>query len=188
MGSEPRRLMRWTPPSPPFYTYEKIEVEESPLFDMPAESHYQKKDNITDTILQDFKTRYDANISKQDIFYYVYGVLHSPEYKQRFASDLKKMLPRIPFVQDFWAFSNAGRELANWHIHYETVEPYPLHETVPLLETPDTYRVQKMNFAKKGKEVDKTTLHYNSQITLSGIPLETYEYKVCDRTAIRTPN
>jgi predicted helicase len=94
------------------------------------------------------------------------------------------MLPRIPFVQDFWAFSNAGRELADWHIHYETVAPYPLHETVPLLETPDTYRVQKMQFAKKGKDVDKSTLHYNSHITLSGIPLETYDYIVNGKPAL----
>jgi predicted helicase len=136
-------------------------------------------------VLQDFRTHYQAaKISKQDIFYYVYGVLHSPEYKQRFASDLKKMLPRIPLVQDFWAFSQAGRELADWHIHYETIEPYPLTENVPLLETPDTYRVQKMQFAKKGKEVDKTTLVYNSQISLNGIPLETYDYIVNGKPAL----
>jgi len=62
-------------------------------------------------------------ISKGDIFYYIYGILHSPEYKHRFAADLKKMLPRIPFAGDFWAFRLAGRDLANWHLHYETVEP-----------------------------------------------------------------
>jgi predicted helicase len=168
----------------PLYTYEKIEIEASPLFDTPAENHYRKKDNITDTLLQDFKTHYDPKISKQDIFYYVYGVLHSPEYKQRFASDLKKMLPRIPFVQDFWAFSQAGRDLAHWHINYETIAPYELKETVPLLETDDLYRVQKMTFAKKGKEVDKSVIHYNSQITLSGIPPETYEYIVNGKPAL----
>jgi predicted helicase len=108
----------------------------------------------------------------------------SPEYKQRFASDLKKMLPRIPFVQDFWAFSQAGRDLAHWHINYETIAQYELKESVPLLETDDLYRVQKMTFAKKGKEVDKTVIHYNSQITLSGIPPETYEYIVNGKPAL----
>jgi predicted helicase len=110
--------------------------------------------------------------------------LHSPEYKQRFASDLKKMLPRIPLAQDFWAYSQAGRDLAHWHINYETIAPFELTESVLLLETDDLYRVQKMTFAKKGKEVDKTVIHYNSQITLSGIPPETYDYIVNGKPAL----
>lgn len=94
------------------------------------------------------------------------------------------MLPRIPFAQDFWAYSQAGRDLAHWHINYETIAPFELTESVPLLETDDLYRVQKMTFAKKGKEVDKTVIHYNSQITLSGIPPETYEYIVNGKPAL----
>lgn len=94
------------------------------------------------------------------------------------------MLPRIPFVQDFWAYSQAGRDLAHGHLNYETIAPFELKETVPLLETDDLYRVQKMTFAKKGKEVDKTVIHYNSQITLSGIPPETYEYIVNGKPAL----
>jgi predicted helicase len=96
-------------------------------------------------------------------------------YKQRFASDLKKMLPRIPFVQDFKAFSQAGRDLAQWHLNYKTIEPYPLNELSTQLENdqdPNHYRVQKMTFAKNAKQVDKSTIHYNGHITLSGIPLE----------------
>jgi len=148
--------------------------------------HYQKKENITDDILTDFKNHYnDTKISKQDIFYYVYGVLHSPEYKQRFASDLKKMLPRIPFAQDFWVFSQAGRELAHWHLNYEAIEPYPLQETSTRLETDaDHYQVQKMQFAKNAKQVDKSTIFYNGHITLSGIPLEAYDYIVNGKSAI----
>jgi predicted helicase len=111
-------------------------------------------------------------------------VLHSPEYKQRFAADLKKMLPRIPFVQDFWAFSQARRELAQWHLNYETVQPYALTESVPLLDTEDLYRVQKMSFGKKGKDTDKTVIHYNSHITLSGIPLKAYAYIVNGKPAL----
>ena len=173
----------------PLYNYEKIEIEETELgklAGLKAESGYRKKENITDAMLSEFRTQYaDVKISKEDIFYYVYGVLHSPEYKQRFSSDLKKMLPRIPFVQDFWAFSKAGRDLAKWHLNYETIEPYALKELSTRLETdPDHYRVQKMTFAKSGKEVDKTTIHYNGHITLSGIPLETYEYIVNGKPAL----
>ena len=80
-------------------------------------------------------------------------------------------------VLGFWG-------LAHWHINYETIAPFELKESVPLLETDDLYRVQKMTFAKKGKEVDKTVIHYNSQITLSGIPPETYEYIVNGKPAL----
>ena len=91
------------------------------------------------------------------------------------------MLPRIPFVQDFWAFSKAGRELAHWHINYETIEPYPLIEQTNL--EPD-YTVSKMQFAKTGKQVDKSQIIYNPHITLSGIPLEAYDYIVNGKSAI----
>src|SRR5690606_20621612 len=111
-------------------------------------------------------------ITKEDIFYYVYGILHSLEYKRRFESDLKKMLPRIPFAQDFWAFSKAGWELAEWHLNYETIEPYPLEEASDklVLAPKEHYQVQKMAFGKSNKQVDKTIIIYNSRITLSGIP------------------
>src|SRR5581483_11373167 len=89
----------------------------------------------------------------EDIFYYVYGVLHSPEYRTRFAADLKKMLPRIPLTQeakDFQAFSAAGRELAHWHLNYETVQPWPLVEHIDRLnfDASELFQVQKMTFAR----------------------------------------
>jgi predicted helicase len=96
------------------------------------------------------------------------------------------MLPRIPYAADFWAFSKAGRELAKWHLNYETAEPYPLQESSPKLSLypKEHYKVSKMTFAKNARAIDKTTIIYNSHITLSGIPLEAYEYKVCDRPAL----
>jgi predicted helicase len=96
----------------PLYTYEK-QSELGELFATATTEQYTKKENIPDSILKEYQQKYqDTTITKSDIFYYIYGVLHSPEYKQRFASDLKKMLPRIPFTADFWTFSQAGRELA----------------------------------------------------------------------------
>ena len=112
----------------------------------------------------------------------VYGLLHSPDYRTQFSADLKKMLPRLPIVEkpaDFWAFSKAGRELANLHLHYEEQPPCP-DVTVTGTET-GKFQVEKMRFPNKE---DKTVIEYNPGIRLSGIPLEAYEYVVNGRSAI----
>ncbi|MGL4501160.1 MAG: type ISP restriction/modification enzyme, partial [Planktothrix sp.] len=167
----------------PLYAYEK-QSNLGELFATANTEEYVRKENTPNSILKEYQKVYkDKAITKEDIFYYVYGVLHSPEYKQRFASDLKKMLPCIPYCEDFWAFSNAGKELAHWHINYETIEPYPLYEVKELLYLDDTdYRVKKMVFGKRNK--DKTTIVYNSKLTLQGIPLEAYDYIVNGKPAL----
>ena len=150
---------------------------------------YRRRSAITDAVLAEFRKAYEAAVTKEDIFYYVYGVLHSPEYRTRFASDLKKMLPRIPFTRetaDFWKFSRAGHDLARWHLGYESVEPFPLGEAkagLGLDEAKD-FLVQKMTFSRKDKQVDKTAIIYNSHLTLTGIPLEAYEYVVNGKPAV----
>lgn len=167
----------------PLYTYENPDpTDQTSLF--LTETGYTKKENIPDTILSDFQITYqDQTITKEDIFYYIYGLLHSPEYKQRFAADLKKMLPRIPYAQDFRAFSTAGRDLAQWHLNYETIEPYPLIEYCEKLYLePEDYRVEKMVFGQRNK--DKTTIVYNSHIKLTEIPLEAYDYIVNGKPAL----
>ncbi|MDM3854506.1 MAG: helicase [Aphanizomenon gracile PMC649.10] len=167
------------------YTYEKSS-ELGELFATANTEQYTKKENIPDSILKEYQQKYqDKTITKEDIFYYIYGVLHSPEYKQRFASDLKKMLPRIPFTADFWTFSKAGRELAYWHINYETIEPYELEEFKKelYLDNQD-YQVEKMVFGKNKNGIDKTIIIYNSKLTLSQIPLEAYEYIVNGKSAL----
>ena len=148
----------------------------------------KRRDAITDAGLQHFRDTYPSEtISKEDVFYYVYGVLHSPDYRERYADNLSKELPRIPRVKteaDFWAFSKAGRKLAELHLNYETVEPYPLKiEAVGKLTDAD-YRVDKMKYGKQGKDKDLTTLHYNDKITLTGIPLEAYDYVVNGKPAL----
>jgi predicted helicase len=146
------------------------------------------KDNINDEILGKFQLQYDKEITKEDIFYYVYGVLHSPVYKDKFASDLKKELPRVPMVKDFWSFSRAGLQLAALHLNYEEVTTYNVTETVKgnIFEKVDNpYKVKKMRFAKDGNKVtDKSKIIYNEFITISGIPIEAYNYTVNGRTPI----
>jgi predicted helicase len=169
----------------PLYTYEK-QSELGELFATATTEQYTKKENIPDSILKEYQQKYqDKTITKSDIFYYIYGVLHSPEYKQRFASDLKKMLPRIPFTADFWTFSQAGRELAYYHLNYETIEPYELEEFKKDLYLDDKdYQVEKMVFGKNKNGIDKTIIIYNSKLTLSQIPLEAYEYIVNGKSAL----
>ena len=170
----------------PLYTYAKPEEAGGLLAEMET-GEYRRKENIPDTILADFRKAYnDAKISKEDIFYYVYGILHSPEYKTRFAADLKKMLPRIPFAADFRAFSTAGRKLAEWHLNYETVDPHPLQELSGKLgfDPKEHYRVQKMTFGKSGGKLDKTIIIYNGHVTLTGVPLEAYDYVVNGKPAL----
>ncbi len=147
-----------------------------------------RKSNITDYALEKFRGTYsDKKISKEDIFYYVYGIFHSSEYKNRFASDLGKSLARIPLAGDFWSFSKAGRKLADLHIDFEKAKPYPgikQHTNELSLDASKLYLVEKMRFGKKGKDQDLSVIQYNSHITLSGIPLEAYDYVVNGKSAI----
>lgn len=149
----------------------------------------KRRDGLTDEGLAHFKATYPGEpITKEDVFYYVYGLLHSPEYRERFADNLGKELPRIPRVKtaaDFWAFSQAGRKLADLHLNYESVEPYPLKiDSGGKKLTDADYRVEKMRYGKKGKDKDLTTLHYNDRITLTGIPIEAYDYVVNGKPAL----
>lgn len=148
-----------------------------------------RREAITDTGLAYFRTAFPLeDICKEDVFYYVYGLLHAPDYRDRYADNLAKELPRIPCVkaaEDFWAFSKAGRALADLHLNYETAPLYPLKiDTGNRKLTDDDYRVEKMKYAKKGKDKDLTTLIYNDAITLRGIPLEAYGYVVNGKPAL----
>jgi predicted helicase len=149
----------------------------------------KRRDAITAEGLEHFQYAYPGEtITREDIFYYVYGLLHSPDYRERFADNLGKELPRIPRVKtaaDFWAFSQAGRKLADLHLNYETVEPYPLKIDSGGKKLADAdYRVEKMRYGKNGKDKDLTTLLYNDRITLTGIPLEAYDYVVNGKPAL----
>ena len=144
-----------------------------------------RRDGITDEGLAHFQSAYPGEtLTKEDLFYYIYGILHSPDYRERYADNLNKELPRIPRVKtakDFWAFSQAGRELGELHVNYESVEPYPLTIEAKGPLTDADYRVEKMKFTKKG---DKTTVIYNNRITLKGIPEAAWDYIVNGKAAL----
>ncbi len=139
-----------------------------------------RRENITNWALREFQKQYkDEEISKWDIFYYVYGLLHHPQYRDDFADCLKRELPRIPYASDFRSFSKAGKELAEWHLNYEEIEPYVL-EYIYSEDQPLSYRIEdKMRLSK-----DKTSLTVNPSLTLAGIPSEAFDYRLGNRSAL----
>ena len=177
----------------PLYWYEERKGRQGSLFD-DGEGKYIRHEAVTDFILKRAREQYGSRVQKEDIFYYVYGFLHCPTYRETFANDLKKMLPRLPLVEraeDFWAFSQAGRALAELHLNYEQVEA-PKDVVVDWkgnlfadsLPPERLYRVEQMKFAKNGKEKDRTVIEYNPFITLRNIPLRAYDYVVNGKSAI----
>lgn len=182
----------------PLYYYEEPKTTQKSLFDDPNETDYVRRDAVSDFILERAKKQYGKNVTKEDIFYYVYGFLHSQDYRETFASDLRKMLPKLPLVEDvkdFWAFSKAGRQLADLHLNYESVPAYKgaivLFNQIPKKEIEKglggkelediNYQVVKMKFPSKNQ---KDTIIYNNQITISEIPEKAYEYVVNGKSAI----
>jgi predicted helicase len=171
----------------PRYRYEKNESDANQLGAFDTGDEWTRIDNVTDEALASYRATYpDADVSKDDIFDYVYGILHSPEYRTRFAADLKKMLPRIPKARDFVAFRDAGRELGRLHMDYESVPPHPdlvVSSTSTTGGEPNLL-VTKMRYAGKRPNLDKTTIIYNDDITISSIPAEAHEYLLGSRSAL----
>ncbi len=156
-----------------------------------------RRDNISDWALERFREEYNerparfqkpgrsagssdgsARLEKEDIFYYTYALLHHPDYRERYAANLRRELPRLPLAPDFWGFAEAGRALANLHVNYEAQPRFPLE----LIENPDaamSLRVEKMRLSKDG-----TRLRYNDFLTLAGIPAEAHQYRLGNRSAV----
>jgi len=149
----------------PFYTYD--------------EDGTNRVENITDWAFDQFRVHYkDTSITKWNIFHYVYAVLHHPHYRECYAADLKKALPRIPFAPDFHSFADIGKQLAEIHVNYEQQLEYPL-ERIENPRSPLDWRVEKMKLSK-----DKCSLIYNDFLTLSGIPPEVFDYRLGNRSAL----
>ena len=149
----------------PFYTYD--------------EDGTNRRENITDWVLEHFRTHYrDDTLTKWDIFHYNYGLLHHPDYRETYEANLKRDLPHIPFAKDFWGFAEAGARLADIHVNYESQPEYGL-KFVQNLNVQLNWRVEKMKLSK-----DKTSLIYNDFLTLSGIPPKVHDYRLGTRSAL----
>lgn len=196
----------------PLYWYETIEPKQHSLFDDGAK--IVRHDAISDFILDRARQKYGNNVQREDIFYYVYGILHSKSYRETFSVDLKKMLPRIPLVSDyqkFWVFSEAGRSLAGLHLNYEEVAPYPdvqvdslkyaqyasdkqcvygdgrmVAEPAPenRHKSEIDYNYYAVEQMKFPKKGEKGTILYNHWHTIKNIPEKAYEYVVNGKSAI----
>ena len=167
----------------PRYRYQK--PPKAQRFLSGYEQGLEQIDNISDTALRAFRVRYkDSAITKDDIFEYIYGILHAPDYRKRFANDLGKELPRIPFAPDFWVFAEAGRELAALHLGYETCDEYPLDTKFAGNGDPKAKHfkigTKKMKFA----DPEKSILIVNDHLRLENIPAEAHQYVVNGRTPL----
>ena len=150
----------------PFYTYN--------------EDGSNRRENITDWALGQFRTRYkDDKITKWNIFHYVYALLHHPGYREKFADNLKRELPRIPFAPDFHAFAGAGKKLAELHLDYEKLKPWPM-EVQEAEGVPISYRVEDKMRLMWGRSV----LKINDSLALGKIPAKAYEYRLGNRSAL----
>ena len=159
------------------------------MFATEQESRHVRHDGISDWMLKEVRSRFDnrRSITKETIFYYIYGLLHSPAYRATFGPDLKKSLPRIPIVDDYEAFMDfchAGRALAELHLNYEQAEPAQEVTTTDCYMGSDEaehYRVEKMRFPQKG---DRSSIIYNDFIRVDNIPEAAYDYVVNGKSAI----
>ncbi|MDT9189554.1 MAG: N-6 DNA methylase [Limnospira sp. PMC 894.15] len=149
----------------PFYSYD--------------EDGNNRQENITDWALDAFREEYEnPAISKWDIFYYIYGLLHHPRYREKYADNLKREIARIPYAPEFESFAKAGKRLAEIHLNYEKQPEYPL-EFIENDEVALNWRVEKMKLSK-----DKTQLIYNEFLTLAGIPPKVFAYRLGNRSAL----
>ena len=150
----------------PFYIYD--------------EDGTNRRENITDWALTEFRTHYkDDTLTKWDIFHYNYGLLHHPDYREKYEANLKRDLPYIPFAKDFWGFAEAGKRLSDLHVNYES---QPEYNGLKFVQNPDVqldWRVEKMKLSK-----DKTSLIYNNFLTISNIPEKTFDYRLGTRSAL----
>ena len=163
----------------PYTVFITIDANQCFPFYIYDEDGTNRRENITDWALAQFREHYkDANITKWDIFHYTYALLHHPAYRERYQVNLKRDLPHLPYAPKFWEFVEAGRRLADIHVHYEDQPQYKLD----LIEAPDMpldWHVEQMKFSK-----DKTQIKYNDFLTLAGIPAEVFRYRLGNRSAL----
>lgn len=164
----------------PRYTYDVPSAAPS-LFD---ETDLVRVDNISPETVARYRELYGEQVTSDDVFFFVYGLLHCRDYREEFAGDLKKMLPRLPELSDpadFWAFAHAGGNLSGLHLGYESAPLFPLDV---IGEVPADLYVTKMRFGGKQGAWDKSQIRITESLALSGIPRQAYEYMLGSRSAI----
>lgn len=154
-------------------------------------------DNVTDWCLEQFEAHYDnQSITKDDIWEYLYGIMHAPDWRRIYHHDLQRNLPRVPLAPDFEAFRSAGRELMDLHIGYENV---PEHSVDCLLDgevdndgaadpiaDPNAYRIEKLTWGTSpNKEPDRSVLEINTRCRLVGIPVLSHGYTISGRSPLQ---
>jgi predicted helicase len=130
---------------------------------------------LTTPVEQEVKRR----ITKEDIFHYVYAVLHNPAYRKKYELDLKREFPRVPFYDDFWQWAAWGKRLMDLHLNYESVEPFGLKP----IDLPDEKVPKELKVRLKANK-EKGIIEIDEQTTLSGVPKEAWEYKLGNRSAL----
>lgn len=180
----------------PIYFYDEIssdikseEAKNDDLFSKDFSEKSERYCAITGIAVEKFQSAYPTEkITKENIFFYVYGLLHSEDYRDKYSDNLTKDLPYIPFVKsvsDFWKFSEAGKALSELHINYDSVKEYPVKiKMTEASSTADTYKVTKMKYVKRNGATDLSTVIYNEYIEISEIPIEAYEYYVGGKPAL----
>ena len=166
------------------FSKDKYQVD---LFKNDNSSKYKKIDNISDEVTKIFKTKYPKIVNKinsQNIFYYVYGILSSKEYLNRFNNNLRRSLPKIPFAKDFISFMEAGKELAKINLNYELIKLFPLKIEKPNKLDIENFKIKKMTYGKKNKEIDKSIININDKIKISEIPDEVKDYIISGKSAL----
>ncbi len=168
----------------PRYRYTEVKDDGTNVALLGPAERYERHDGISARTLERYRERYGDHVTADDVFHYVYGVLHSPEYRTRFAADLGKMIPRLPMVDAFSEFAAAGRRLADLHVGYEAVDPWPLDGLPGKEADARELRVEQMRFAGNARTPDKTAIVVNRHVTLAGVPEEAYGYEVNGRSAL----
>lgn len=179
----------------PFWLYETAPTgQDGLLSDVDGDPEMRRFDAITDFALDRFRTAYpNEAVTREDIFHYIYGLLHSEDYRERYRANLAKELPRIPCVasvEDYRAFRDAGQRLGELHVGYEAVDRFPAEIntggiSLGAMSCEAAYRVTKMKHPGTGRDKDRTTVIYNRHITIRGIPADAWDYVVNGKPALQ---
>jgi len=174
-----------------FPRYRYVPVQAPANFSSENDTRLERVSNINQTAIAEFRNHYrDDGITDDDLFYYTYGMLHCQQWREAFADDLAKVPARIPMARtagEFRAFVKAGRGLADLHVNYESLDPYPLEEIHAPdwdADAPNSYRVEKMTYAGRRPNLDRTRIIYNAGVMLAGIPEYAHDYRLGSRSAL----